>query len=37
MNLYKKCNGKSYSFLVTDAPLATVNPSRLRKNLLERI
>ena len=28
---------KPYSFLVTDANLASDNPSRFRKNLLERI
>ena len=28
---------KSYSFLVIDANLASDNPSRFRKNLLERI
>ena len=27
MNLYKKCTGKPYSFLVTDATLASDNPS----------
>ena len=37
MNLYKKCFAKRYSFLVIDATLASDNPSRLRKNLLERI
>ena len=37
MNLYKKCTAKSYSFLVIDATLASDNPSRFRKNLLERI
>ena len=34
MNLYKKCTAKPYSFLVIDA---SDNPSRFRKNLLERI
>ena len=36
--LYKFCkrgNAKLYSFLVTDATLASDNPSRFRKNLLE--
>ena len=37
MNLYKKCTAKPYSFLVTDATLALDDPSRFRKNLLERI
>ena len=36
-NLYKKCTVKPYSFLVTDATLVSDNPSRFRKNLLERI
>ena len=34
MNLRKKCKAKPYSFLVIDA---SANPSRFRKNLLERI
>ena len=37
MNLYKKCIAKPYSFLLIDATLASDNPSRIRKNLLERI
>ena len=37
MNLYKKCTAKPYSFLVIDTALASDNPSRFRKNLLERI
>ena len=37
MNLYKKYPAKLYSFLVIDATLASYNPSRFRKNLLERI
>ena len=37
INLYKKCTAKPYSFLVIDATLALDNPSRFRKNLLERI
>ena len=37
MNLYKKCTAKPYSFLVIDATLASDNPSRFRKNLLERM
>ena len=37
MNLYKKCTGKPYSFLVIDTTLASDNYSRCRKNLLEII
>ena len=37
MNLYKKCTSKPYSVLITDTILAADNPSRFRKNLLERI
>ena len=37
MNFYKKCTAKTYSFLVIDATLALDNPSRFRKNPLERI
>ena len=37
MNLYKQCTAKPYSFLVIDSTLASNNPLRLRKNLLERI
>ena len=37
MNPYKKCTEKPYSFLVIDITLASDNPSRFRKNLLERI
>ena len=37
LNLYKKCTEKPYYFLVTDATLASDNPSRFRKNLIERI
>ena len=37
MNLYQKCTAKSYSFLVTDATLASDNPLCFRKNLIERI
>ena len=36
-NFYKKCTAKSYSFLVTDASLASDDPLRFRKNLLEII
>ena len=37
MNLYKKCTGKSYSFLVIDTTLASDNLLRFRKNFLGRI
>ena len=37
MNIQKKYTAKPYSFLVSDATLALDNPSRFRKNLLERI
>ena len=37
MNLYKKYTAKPYSFLVIDATLASDNPLRFRKNLLERV
>ena len=37
MSLYKKCTAKPYSFLVIDATLASNNPLRFGKNLLERI
>ena len=37
MNVYKKYTAKPHSFLVIDAILASDNPSRFRKNLLERI
>ena len=37
VNLYKKCTAKPYTFLVIDVTLASDNPSRFRKNLLERI
>ena len=37
MNLYKKCAEKPYSFLVIDTTLASDNPSRFRKSLLQRI
>ena len=36
MNRYKKCTAKPFSFLVTDATLASDNPSCFRENLLER-
>ena len=37
MNLYKKCNAKSYSFLVIDITFALYNSLHFRKNLLEKI
>ena len=37
MDLYKKCTEKPYYFLVIDITLASDNPSRFRKNLLEKI
>ena len=37
LDLYKKCTAKLYSILVIDASLASDNPSRFRKNFLERI
>ena len=36
INLYKKCTEKPCSFLVIATPLASDNPLRFRKNLLER-
>ena len=37
MNLNKKCTVKPYYFLVIGTTLASDNPSRFRKNLLERM
>ena len=37
INLYKKCNAKSYSFLVIDATLTSDNLLLYRMNLSERI
>ena len=37
MNVYKNYTAKPYYFLVIDATLVSDNPSRFRKNLLERI
>ena len=37
LNLYKKYNAKPYSLLVIDATLASDNPLRFQKNVLERI
>ena len=35
INVYKKCIAKKYSYLVTDATLASDNPFCFRKNLLK--
>ena len=37
MNLDRKCTAKPFSLLVIDATCASDNPSRFRKNILERI
>ena len=37
LNLNKKCIGKPYSSLVIDVTLASDNPLRFGKNLLERV
>ena len=37
LNLYKNVLQKLHSFFVIDANLASYDPLRLRKNLLERI
>ena len=37
MNLYKKCTAELYSILINDTALATNNPLRFRKNVLESI
>ena len=37
MNIHKKCAATPFSILVIDTTLASNNPSRCRKNLLERI
>ena len=37
MNLHQKCTAKPHSFLVIDVTLASDNPLRFRKNLLDRI
>ena len=36
MNLYKKGTEKSYSFLIIYTTIASNDPLRVRKNLLER-
>ena len=35
MNLYKKCNAEPFPFVVIDTILASDNPLRFRKNVLE--
>ena len=37
MNLYQQCTAKPYSFSVIDVTIASGNPSRFWKNLLQRI
>ena len=37
INFYKKCTAKLYYFLVIDNTLASNNPSRFRKDLLETL
>ena len=37
MNLHKRCTAKPYSFLANYTILASGNPLRFRKNVLERI
>ena len=37
IHLYKRCTAKPYSFLITDATLASDNPLHFRKNLVEII
>ena len=37
VNIYKKCTAKPYSCLVINTTLASNNPLRFRKNLLEWI
>ena len=37
LRLYIKCTSQPYSFLGIDTTLASDNPSRFKKNLLERI
>ena len=36
MNIYKKCTGKPYSFLVNDTTLPSDNPLQFRKNVLKQ-
>ena len=35
IKIYKKCNVKTYSFLVSDTTLSSHNPLRFRRNLLK--
>ena len=35
INIYRECTGKSYSFLVNDATLASDNPLKFRKILFK--
>ena len=37
INLYKQCTAKPFYFLVASYTVVSGNPSRFRKNLLERI
>ena len=37
MNLYKKCNAEPFPFVVIDTTLASDNPLRFRKNVLDGI
>ena len=37
INLYKHCTAKPYFFIIIDNTLALDNPSRFRKNLIEKI
>ena len=37
INLCRKCTAKAFFFLVIDTTLTSDNPSRFRKNLVERI
>ena len=35
VNLYQKCTAQPYCFLISDATLASDNPSSFKKNLLK--
>ena len=37
INLYKKCTAKPYSYIASNAILASDNPLHLRSNYLERM
>ena len=37
MNIYEKCTGKTYFFLVINTTLASQNTFPFKKNLLERM